>query len=350
MKNIKVAIYGAGAMGEALASCLLKADRGALTLISSPETSAALAEEGLIRTGIFGDYIAMPSQFVSSSTPSSITTGPFDFLLICTKTFDSKTVVESIVENRSRFLHDTTKIVLCHNGWGSADIFSNSFPKEQIFNARVITGFRRPKRNHVDVTVHADPIRMGNLFNPKASTELEWLAKSITLGDIPAEVAPDIGKHVWAKMLYNCALNPLGAVLSATYGALGDCAYSRNVMDRIIEEIFSVMKASGHNTFWETPVEYRKTFYEVMVPRTAAHESSMLQDIKAGRRTEIDFLSGAIVALGQNSGIKVPANEEALNLVRFLEQRGKGVSMKPCNCCTRSSAATNLQLSTRGYG
>ena len=64
-------------------------------------------------------------------------------------------------------------------------------------------------------------------------------------------------------------------------------------------------------------------FYGMLVPRTAAHESSTLQDIRGGKRTEIDALNGAVVRLAADGGLSVPANRLLLEMVRFKERRNR---------------------------
>jgi 2-dehydropantoate 2-reductase len=62
----------------------------------------------------------------------------------------------------------------------------------------------------------------------------------------------------------------------------------------------------------------------VLLPPTAAHESSMLQDLRAGRRTEIDAITGEVVRLAEAHGVGVPVSRALLALVRFAEERGRG--------------------------
>ena len=64
------------------------------------------------------------------------------------------------------------------------------------------------------------------------------MARTLTRAGLPTEVSSAIEKDLWSKMLYNCALNPLGAILGATYGELGASEFTRNHMDRVIDEIF----------------------------------------------------------------------------------------------------------------
>ena len=63
------------------------------------------------------------------------------------------------------------------------------------------------------------------------------------------ETTTEIDKYLWAKMLYNCALNPLGVILNCTYGKLTENNYSVNIMNRLIDEIFNVIKKAGYNDY-----------------------------------------------------------------------------------------------------
>jgi 2-dehydropantoate 2-reductase len=79
------------------------------------------------------------------------------------------------------------------------------------------------------------------------------------------------------------------------------------------------MTAAGYRTHFQTAETFLDVFYRKLVPDTAEHRSSTLQDIKAGKRTEIDALNGAVIELSKKLGIDVPYNYVAYNLVKFLE-------------------------------
>lgn len=311
-----VLIYGAGAVGLGLASCLLKA-AAEVDLIGKEDTVASLRKHGLHRTGIFGDSQADPSVFQSHTTLASLSQRRYDYILVCTKSFDSYMAAKDLSDHK-RLLENETKIVLCQNGWGNAEIFTTFFEKERVYNARIITGFQRPNKHTVDITVHADAIRIGSLFSENSSY-MEHLCDTITKGGIPCEVTNEIGKYLWAKMLYNCALNPIGALLDVPYGVLAEHEHTRCIMDHIVQEVFDVMTASGYQTHFQTAEDFLEVFYRKLVPDTAEHRSSTLQDIKAGKRTEIDSLNGAVIELSKKLGIDVPYNSVAYNLVKFLE-------------------------------
>jgi len=243
--------------------------------------------------------------------------GPYDFVLICTKSFDSVSAAQDLADHEDH-IGRGARLVLFQNGWGNAEAFAARVEKSRICNARVITGFRRPRPNEVEVTVHADAIHVGSLL----ATDLfviEPLCQAIREGGIPCERTAAIEKDLWAKMLYNCALNPLGAILGVPYGALAEAASTRSLMDRIVEEVFAVMVAAGYRTHWQEPKQFLEVFYSRLVPDTAEHKSSTLQDIAAGKRTEIEALNGAVIRLAQKHRIAVPYNLAIYNLIKFLE-------------------------------
>ena len=315
---MKILNYGAGAVGLGLDSFLIKAGN-ALTIIGRRKTVLGLRSKGLKRSGLFGPDHAAPSSFSAYESLADVPCEKFDFILASTKSFDSA-LAASDLKKHPRLWDPSTKIVLCQNGWGNAETFQLYFPQEQIFNARIITGFERPHPQEVKITVHAEAIHIGSLFQ-KDCAGVEPLCQSLSAAGIPAQTTPEIGKDLWAKMLYNCALNPLGAIFDVPYGDLGKNDSSRDLMDSIMDEIFVVLQAAGHQTHWPTADEYRKIFYSKYLPATAGHRSSTLQAIHAGKRTEIEALNGMIVQLANQRGIKAEVNRAVYEMVKFLETK-----------------------------
>lgn len=319
-----VLVYGAGAVGLGIASCLLRA--GVQTaLLARSQTAEALKTNGLKRTGIFGEVSIPPADFFACDKMADLPADTFDFVLVCTKSSDSQTAAEDL----SRFtniLRKHGKIILFQNGWGNAEIFTRRFPRGRIYSARVITGFIRPRPNRVDITVHADDVHIGSLFG-QPPEPLIPLCEKIAAGGIPCRTTADIEKDLWAKMLYNCALNPLGAILDVPYGQLARFDSTRILMDHLIEEVFEVMQQCGFSTHWDTAEQFMKIFYDKLVPATADHRSSTLQDLKAGKKTEIEALTGAVLRLAKPKKIHVPYNTFLYQLIQFIESAG---GKSPC--------------------
>ena len=315
---MRTLIYGCGAVGLGIASCLLKS-KELVDIVARESTVLALRKHGLVRTGIWGDYSAGPAAFAGYTSLSELGTKVYDYILVCTKSFDSFEAAKDLSQCEWLF-GEKTKIVLFQNGWGNAEVFSSFFKPEMIYNARVITGFSRPKNNEVTITVHADSIHIGSLFSSDLAC-IENLCQSIDKGDIPCEVTGNIEKDLWAKMLYNCALNPLGAILDVPYGVLAENESARIIMKGIVEEVFDVMKVAGCETHWQSPKDFLEVFYKKLVPDTAEHKSSTLQDILAKKTTEIDALNGAVIKLAEKYGLRVPYNSVVYNIIKFIEAK-----------------------------
>lgn len=320
---MNVIVFGAGAVGLGVGSCLVRAGAW-VTFVDRAGSVRYLREHGLRRSGIFGELEILPEGFgvVERIEEMEAQRGGVDYVLVCTKSFDSPAAAEAL-EHAAVCRDEGCRIVLFQNGWGNFEVFAERFEPRRVFSARVITGFQRITPGHVEVTVHADAIRIGSLAGAEVGP-LDELAGAIAEGGIPAEVTPTIERDLWAKMLYNCCLNPLGAVLGVNYGSLGEAESTRAIMDEIAQEVFAVMQAAGHRTHWPTAERFLADFYGRMLPPTAAHESSMLQDLAAGRRTEIDAMSGAVVELGERFGVATPYNRAMRELVRFKEAGSGG--------------------------
>jgi len=320
---VKIAIWGAGAVGLGLASALARPNERLLIVGRNVATRTELEAHGIKRTGLFGDVHVPPEQFAIASSARALIGDPPDWLLVCTKAFSTPEIAQSL-EPITKELGLRTQLLLCQNGWGNEIPFLDFWPQERLFHARVITGFHRRSPHEVEITAHASPIALGSVFGiPQGSQQsaLQSLARRFSEGGIPTETTDDMRGVLWAKMLYNCALNPLGAIAGRRYGELVEDPTTKALLEEIVREIFDVLAAAGVNVAWPSAAAYLKTFYRELIPPTAAHESSMLQDLRAGRPTEIDALCGAVERLGSEHDVETPVVSALAELVRVAERR-----------------------------
>jgi 2-dehydropantoate 2-reductase len=137
---------------------------------------------------------------------------------------------------------------------------------------------------------------------------------------VPTALCETITSFLWGKVLYNCSLNALGAILNVPYGRLQETPEVMETMRRIIAEIFLVAGSKGVKLPYENAQAYYKTLTEVQLPPTATHRSSMLQDMaKGGRLTEIDALNGAISRYGREQGIPTPVNDVLTAIIKGFQ-------------------------------
>ena len=316
MDRKKVLIIGAGAVGVAIAASLASEGMD-VAVLSASRTADAIEKNGVKRCGIFSE-ITIPAGVVKVyRTYEKIKTG-FNYVIVSSKTMANAEIAAKLAANRS-IISENGKIVIFQNGWGNNDEYLKHFDKSEVYNARIITGFQRVTPENSKVTVHTAPILLGSLYGADNEV-MAPLANAINLSGIPSEVSADIGKALWAKMLFNTTLNPLGAILNVSYGELSESEHARMIMDSLIEETYAVLAAEKYETFWKTADEYKEVFYGKLVPDTYKHRSSTLQDIEKKQKTEIDTLNGCIIRLAKKNGIDVPTHNMIYKLIKAIEE------------------------------
>lgn len=313
---MNILVIGAGAVGIGLASSVLSQNAD-VSIYARGETAKAIRKNGIERTGLFTHYSFREDEVTVYENYGEMAEDSFDYVFITSKTTANDDISKKLNQNR-HILKENAKIIIFQNGFGNDEPYLRYFTSKEVFSARVITGFTRPKRHISEVTVYTEPILIGSLQgeDPK---DLQEIADMITASGINCELTGEVDKYLWAKMLYNCALNPLGAILNVHYGALTENEYTTEIMNKIIDEIFNVIKTCGYSTLWDTPDEYRDLFYSKLVPDTYNHFSSTHQDIQKKIKTEIDSLNGKVIQLGEANNIDVSTNKIIYNLIKAIE-------------------------------
>ncbi len=327
---MKIAIIGAGAVGLGLGSCLAAAGADLRFVVRDAKRRDALRTRGFRRSGFFGDEDVDPGQFDICDSSQMLADGRDSHWMVCVKSTSSRSLARQLAGIWPRLEAASAlpeAIVLCQNGWGNAEAFAQFLPARLIFNARVITGFVQADARSVEVTAHADAIHVGSLFGAEIRG-LAPLCEAISAGGIPCELSHQIERDLWAKLLYNGLLNPLGALVGVPYGTLGERPRTRAVMDAVAHEIFSVLAASGYTTHWKSAEQYLQFFYDQLLPATCNHHSSMLHDLRAGRMTEIDAICGAVCEVAAKHGVDAPVNQALCDLIHVSESRDHGSAKK----------------------
>ncbi|MCS5637312.1 MAG: 2-dehydropantoate 2-reductase [Myxococcota bacterium] len=314
-------IIGAGAVGLGLGSCLHRAGRRIHFVVRPGPGPHPLEVHGFRRTGILGEVQIPGDAFGISRSLSELPPLDIEAILVCTKSSANPDLALALAALWRELPHPAP-VVVCQNGWGNAEIFARALVPQHVASASILTGFRRSGDHVVEITVHARAIQIGSLYASEFQS-LEPLCAAIDAGGIPCETSASIEADLGAKLLYNCLLNPLGALVGVPYGRLGEEAPTRALMEAVAHEVFAVLDAGGIQVHWPDAEHYLEAFYSELLPATADHESSMLQDLQAGRPTEIDSLCGAVVALGQKFRVATPVNAALLELIHAAE-RGAG--------------------------
>lgn len=313
---IRYLIYGAGAVGTLIGGLL--ANQGhQVYFVGRHWNVEHIRTQGIRIRGLWGDCDTGPQPAYEAIADIPNDERVFDQVFLCVKAFDT----ESAIRDCLPAISESTCVISVQNGYGNCQTIANAIGWHRTLGARIITGVELSEPGSINVTVHADSVRLGHYLNDFPMRHLESFAITLSEAGVPCQATDRLEQFIWAKILYNAALNPLGAMLGVTYGALAEDAETRAIMNDVLDEAFAVAHAHEIPLFWDSPEAYRQAFYDQMVPVTAAHFPSMLRDVQKGRRTEIDYLNGAIVRLGAEKGVSTPVNQTMTRLMHAREGR-----------------------------
>ena len=143
---------------------------------------------------------------------------------------------------------------------------------------------------------------------------VDELAAALQAGGMTASVVDDPWPAVWRKLVGNAAVNPVSALVGVTNGELLQHLAAR-IVDAAAKETARVASAEG------VPITDQEAIvlWRAMAELTAANRSSMLQDVRSGRPTEIDWINGEVVRRGRRHNVPTPVNASLLQLVEVLE-------------------------------
>ncbi len=314
---MRFVVFGLGALGTVFAT-LLKESGNTVYGITKREYLHLFENIPFRVSGIWGEHTAYLDGVYYSLLHLN---DEIDYIILTVKSYDTLYSIRQI----KPYISENTKVIAAQNGYGNYETVSKEIGKERTLLARVIFGAKLLDIGHAEVTVIADDVVIGQPENAVKKEEIQQLVDVLSRAGIPTRFSNDVYKILWDKILYNCALNPLGALLECTYGDLANTHETKEIMDNVIDEIFSVVHAHNIELNWKNSEDFKEHFYKKLVPPTAKHYPSMYYDIKAGKKTEIDALNGAIVKLARDKGLNVPTNETITNMIKAKEKLTKSV-------------------------
>jgi len=238
----------------------------------------------------------------------------FDFIIISVKAYDTRSVLEELVKYNIR----GKCYALLQNGYGNEDIAREVLGNENI--VRILTN-NGAYIESPGTVVHAGfgETFVGGVYGPRSIEYAKRLAEVINISGLPAKFVENIHELIFLKLAVNAVINPITAILRVKNKAIVECSYLRKLAEGLVNEVIAVAKARGVNLHYENVIG---TVLKV-AEKTGENISSMLQDIMKGKRTEIDFINGAIVKLGERFNIPTPVNKCLYLLVKSIEAYAK---------------------------
>ncbi|KNC08514.1 2-dehydropantoate 2-reductase [Klebsiella sp. RIT-PI-d] len=289
---MKITVLGCGALGQLWLTALHKRGHEVQGWLRVPQPYCSVNLVELDGSIINQSVIANDPDFLAQS----------DLLLVTLKAWQ----VSDAVRTLSATLPKTSPVLLIHNGMGAVDELRN------LQQPLLISATTQAARHDGNVIVH---VASGITHIGPAHTypqDYSWLA------DILQKVLPDVAWHnnihsaLWEKLAVNCVINPLTAIWNCRNGEL---RRHPEIIEVLCTEIEAVMEREGFHTSLENVLTY---VYQV-IDSTRDNISSMLQDIRSQRHTEIDYITGYFLRRARAHGIAVPENTRLFEQVKRKE-------------------------------
>lgn len=300
MQIKKIGIIGAGAIGAYFLWGMRNLPREDICLIANGERKDRLVQKGIVINGERYDYPVKTPQEADK----------VDLLLISTK----YGALRDILDDAKAVVKKDAIVLSLLNGIDSEEIVGAAVGEEHM-----LYSLMRISAERKDNSIYFDPeVTAGLWFGEKGHPEITQRTQAVIdlfdQTDVRCTFKPNIISELWYKYAINISRNLPQAVLNVGTGAYDDSEHVEFISHKLWDEVEAVANAKGITI---TPYGFPKS------ERKNARFST-LQDLSAGRHTEIDMFTGTMIRLGQELGIPVPYCEYTYHAIKALEEKNDG--------------------------
>ena len=302
---MKIAVLGAGAMGSIYGGHL-SLYNDVYMIDKKQEIVEKINADGLKLFENDKDVVYRPEAMSDSKNLEEV-----DLVILFVKSLFSK----AALQENSHIIGQHTYLMTLQNGAGHEDILSEFVPKERIIigttedNGAVLDNayVRRGGKGKTNI----------GMLVPDKEGMLQKVKESFDLCGFDTHIYDNIQQLIWDKLFTNVSLSALTGVLQVPIGFIASDEYAWNMTVTLIKEALQVAKALGL-TFDENEVIEKVRATSINSPDG---KTSIYADLKAGRRTEVNTISGAVVRAGEKTGVDVPTHRMIVNMVHAMEDR-----------------------------
>jgi 2-dehydropantoate 2-reductase len=304
---VKIALVGCGAMGWVYAGLFASAGHEVWAIDRWAEHVEAMKKNGLRLEGKSGDRTVKVK-----ATTEAKDAGTCDLVVLATKAMHVAPASESV----KSLLGKDTPVLSIQNGLGGPETAAGILGRERVM-VGVVGGFgasmKGPGHAHHN---GMELVRLGEFGGP-ITPRLKKVEETWAGAGFKVKVFDDIDQLIWEKLICNCAYSgPCGLVEYTIKQVLDDPDMSK-VSAACASEGYAVAKAKGVKLDFSDPVAYVRDF-GAKIPNS---RPSVLLDLMAGRKSEIDVINGSIPRVGKQVGVAAPVNETITALVKAREAK-----------------------------
>lgn len=294
---MKIAVMGAGGVGGYFGARLAQAGEE-VSLIARGAHLAAIQERGLRLSSELGDATVEPAR----ATDDAAKIGPVDIVLFCVKLWDTEPAAAAV----RPLVGEGTAVISLQNGIAPEEVLTKVLGREHVMGgvSQISAAIVEP-----GVVRHFTPLarlEFGELDNRPSARAAALLAACGRAG-IDAAIPDDIVAAIWRKFVFLSALSAANCLTRMPIGPLREDPAMRALLETLLAEAAAVARAKGIAVAGDLEARVME-FIDTWPPDASA---SMLKDLEAGNRLEVEWLSGAVADLGAELGVPVPAHRVA---------------------------------------
>lgn len=299
MDEIKrVGILGLGAIGGLIASQIYDYDKGCVYVLAKEERINRYRNQPLQVNG--KEY-----EFQYSSPDN---TEKMDLIIVSVKYHNLTDAIELI----KNYIHEDTIIISLMNGINTENEIGKIYGMERMLYSFIVE-VSAVKEGGI---INANKGKIVFNSNPSGNKNSILVQEFFEKAGIVYEINNDIMKEVWWKFMINVGINQTSAILDSTYGICQKNKHIKNIMDAAMNEVILISQYENVNLS-ET---HLKRWYKVLEDLNPDGMTSMLQDMRTKRKTEVDMFAGVICSLGNKHNIPTPVNEMLYEMIKAKEE------------------------------
>jgi 2-dehydropantoate 2-reductase len=303
MTDAIVAILGAGAMGSAYASRFAEAPGCTTVLVARGERGERLAREGIVVNGVpYHLPVVHPEEEAL----------PADLILVALKHHH----LPNAVNDLQVLVGAETTILSVMNGLDSEEMLGAVYGMDKVLYT-VAVGIDAVRDGNRVTYTKPGTLYFGEATNAPPGERVRCVGALLDRAGIAHETPPDMIRTLWWKFMINVGVNQASAVMRAPYGAFQSSPEAQALMETLMREVIALAEAEGVGLS-EADI---RAWYGFMNGLSPEGKTSMLQDVEAGRKTEVEMFAGKVVELGAVRGIPTPVNETLLRIIHVLEEQ-----------------------------
>jgi len=297
----KIAIIGAGAIGASYASMFHSMSRGSVLFVADEERFLRLKQAGIVVNGKRFDIPVHLAGQVDLEV---------DLAIVAVKHHHLGMAIADL----NGIVGEQTTIVSFMNGIESEEVLGSAFGAEKVLLS-IVLGIDAVRVGNSTTYSNQGRVFFGEALNVLHSERVTVVKVLFENAGIRYVIPDDMKRALWWKFMINVGINQASAALRAQYRLFQTPGEARSLMDSAMREVMAIAQSRGIDIN-ENDIE---SWHEVLSTLSPHGKTSMLQDVEAGRKTEVEMFAGKVIELGKELGIPTPVNYGLFRAIRAIE-------------------------------